>query len=82
MERSSIQGALRRVVRELKFRKAISVHTLSHSYATHLLEAGVNLRLIQQYLGHSSLQTTMVYLHLTKVSHEQAFARIEELMGP
>jgi integrase len=38
--------------------------------------------LIQQYLGHSSLRTTMVYLHLTSVSHEQAFARIEELMEP
>jgi integrase/recombinase XerD len=82
MDKSSVQGAMRRVVRDLKFRKAISIHTLRHSYATHLLEAGVNLRLIQQYLGHSSLQTTMVYLHLTKVSHEQAFARIEELMGP
>jgi site-specific recombinase XerD len=82
MERSTVQGALRRVVQELKFRKTISVHTLRHSYATHLLEAGVNLRLIQQYLGHSSLQTTMVYLHLTKVSHERAFAQIEELMRP
>jgi integrase/recombinase XerD len=81
MERSSVQGALRRVVRDLGFRKAISIHTLRHSYATHLLEAGVNLRLIQQYLGHSSLQTTMVYLHLTAASHEQARARIEELMG-
>ena len=46
------------------------------------LEAGVNLRLIQQYLGHSSLHTTMVYLHLTTVSQEQAVARIEALMGP
>jgi site-specific recombinase XerD len=82
MQRSSVQGALRRVVRELELRKTISIHTLRHSYATHLLEAGVNLRLIQQYLGHSSLRTTMVYLHLTNVSHEQAFARIEELMGP
>jgi integrase/recombinase XerD len=82
MDQSSVQGALRRVVRELKFRKAISIHSLRHSYATHLLEAGVNLRLIQQYLGHSSLQTTMVYLHLTTASHEQAVARIEALMGP
>ena len=55
--------------------------TLRHSYATHLLEAGVNLRLIQQYLGHSSLQTTMVYLHLTTASQEQAVARIETLDG-
>jgi site-specific recombinase XerD len=82
MERSSVQGALRRVVAELKLRKTISIHTLRHSYATHLLEAGVNLRLIQQYLGHSSLQTTMVYLHLTAASQEQARTRIEELMGP
>ena len=82
MERSSVQGAIRRVVQELKFQKAISIHSLRHSYATHLLEVGVNLRLIQQYLGHSSLNTTMVYLHLTTASQEQAIARIETLMEP
>jgi integrase/recombinase XerD len=80
MNKSSVQGAMRRVVVELGFKKAIHLHTLRHSYATHLLEAGVNLRLIQQYLGHSSLQTTMVYLHLTSQGQEQARATIERLM--
>jgi integrase/recombinase XerD len=81
MDRSSVQAVMRRVVQELKFQKAISIHSLRHSYATHLLEAGVNLRVIQQYLGHSSLETTMVYLHLTTASQEQAVTRIEALMG-
>jgi site-specific recombinase XerD len=80
MAKASVQGALRRVVVELGFHKAVSIHTLRHSYATHLLEAGVSLRLIQQYLGHSSLQTTTVYLHLTSQGQEQARAAIDKLM--
>jgi site-specific recombinase XerD len=81
MAKASVQGAMRRVVLQLGFRKSIHLHTLRHSYATHLLEAGVNLRLIQQYLGHSSLQTTMVYLHLTSQGQEQAREAIERLMA-
>jgi site-specific recombinase XerD len=68
-------------VEELGIRKHVSMHTLRHSYATHLLEAGVSLRLIQQYLGHRSLRTTMVYLHLTSQGQEQARAAIDKLMG-
>lgn len=80
MAASSVQGAMRRVVAQLGFRKSVCVHTLRHSYATHLLEAGVNLRLIQQYLGHSSLQTTMIYLHLTATGQEGAREAIERIM--
>jgi integrase/recombinase XerD len=80
MTKSSVQIALRLVVRQLKLRKSVHLHTLRHSYATHLLDAGVNLRLIQQYLGHRCLQTTMIYLHLTTQGQEQARAAIERLM--
>jgi len=80
MKKSSVQGALRRTLATLQLKKRVSVHTLRHSYATHLLEAGVNIRRIQQYLGHSSLNTTMVYLHLTTQGHERAYGIIDELM--
>ncbi len=80
MTKSTVQGALRRIVKQLGFKKRISVHTLRHSYATHLLEAGVNIRRIQQYLGHASLNTTMIYLHLTTQGHERAYGIINDLM--
>jgi integrase/recombinase XerD len=80
MPRGSVQGALRRVVQQVGLSKRVSLHTLRHSYATHLLEAGVNLRLIQQYLGHRSLKTTTIYLHLTTCGQEHAVSTIERLM--
>ena len=78
---SSVQGAFRAAKREAAVSKrSVSIHTLRHCYATHLLEAGVNLRVIQQYLGHSSLETTMVYLHLTAKGNEDAYALIDTVM--
>jgi len=82
MNKSSVQGALRRVLKQLKLKKRISIHTLRHSYATHLLEAGVNIRRIQQYLGHRSLNSTLVYLHLTTQGHQNAYGIINALMSP
>lgn len=77
----SRQHCMNYVVKKLGWKKrGIKLHTLRHSYATHLLEAGVNLRLIQKYLGHSSLQTTMLYLHLTIQGEEQALAVINRVM--
>ena len=61
----SIQVAFSRAVECGGLTKAASVHTLRHSYATHLLEAGVSLRLIQEILGHNSPTTTSIYTHIT-----------------
>ena len=80
MNESTVQGALRRIVVDLKFTRNVSVHCLRHSYATHLLEAGVNLRLLQQYLGHSSLKTTSRYLHLTNAGQENAYSKLDGVM--
>ena len=78
---STIQDCIKKVVDQLGWSKrGISTHTLRHCYATHLLEAGVNLRQIQKYLGHSTLQTTTIYLHLTTVGEEVAVAKIHALM--
>jgi len=80
MNRSSVQGALIRAVKKTGITKKLSVHTLRHSYATHLLEQGVNIRVIQRYMGHKSLETTMRYLHLTRKGQEDAYQIIDSFM--
>ena len=57
-------------------------HTLRHSYATHLLEEGISIRLISAYLGHTSLETTLIYTHLTAVNEAGARAAIARLLPP
>ena len=81
MAKSSVQGAFRAAKRQAGIAKrGVSIHTLRHCYATHLLEAGVNLRVIQKHMGHTSLESTMVYLHLTRKGHEDAYALIDSVM--
>lgn len=83
MSKTSVQNAFRAALKQSGIHKLASVHTLRHSWATHLLEAGVNLRLIQEYLGHSSPATTSVYTHLTlkaELLGAQAINRVIDLL--
>jgi len=78
--RCSVQSAFLRAWQLSGINKHAHVHTLRHSYATHLLEAGINLRLIQDYLGHRSPRTTALYTHLTREVRATATDPLNHLM--
>jgi integrase len=83
---SSVQAAMRATVLALGWdkrhgKRPVTCHTLRHCFATHLLDAGVSIRLVSQYLGHSSLKPTLVYLHLTEVSESAAREVIAKFPG-
>jgi integrase/recombinase XerD len=81
VSRAVMAQAFRAAVRASGLQKHVTVHTLRHSYATHLLEAGVSLRQIQVWLGHSSPKTTVIYAHLTSKTEEPAVATLQHLMA-
>jgi len=77
---SCVQRAFHAALLESRVHKEATVHTLRHSYATHLLESGVGLQTIQHYLGHASITTTVIYTHLTSVIETQTTHKINEML--
>lgn len=81
MDRGGVQAAFKLSLADCNIHKKASVHTLRHSYATHLVEAGVNLRVIQEILGHSNPNTTVIYARLSKPALDTSNQMIQQLMN-
>ena len=77
--KGAVQQAFRLATAKAKIQKEVSVHSLRHSYATHLLEQGVDIVTIKELLGHATIDTTMMYLHVAKVNRVNAHSPLDKL---
>jgi integrase len=77
----SIQLALRDALRQAGIIKRATVHTLSHSFATHLLQNGINIREVQSLLGHKHVETTMIYTHVIRDISNAPQSPLDALYG-
>lgn len=75
------QWVISQAVKRAGIAKDVHTHTLRHTYATHLLEQGVNILLIKELLGHAYIETTMVYLHVAQPSAHSVFSPLDSLYG-
>jgi len=75
----SVQAIFTRAKERSRINPLATVHTLRHSFATHLLEKGVDLRYIQDLLGHESSKTTEIYTHITKKSWDKIISPLDDL---
>ena len=76
----SVQVILKRASQKAGIRKNVTPHCLRHSYATHLLEQGTDIRVIQQLLGHNSIKTTQLYLHISKAEYAKIKSPLDHLL--
>lgn len=76
----SVQNVFKRAVQKAGVQKPVSVHTLRHSYATHLLESGVDVRIIQKLLGHASIKTTQIYTQVTNSKIQSVRSPFEDMV--
>lgn len=72
---------MRETLKKTNIKKQVSLHALRHSYATHLLEEGLNIVTLKELLGHANITTTMIYLHVAQCEQLQAHSPFDSLYG-
>jgi len=72
---------MREALKKTSIQKQVNFHSLRHSYATHLLEDGINIVIIKQLLGHATIATTMIYLHVAILQHTPPHSPFDTLYG-
>ncbi len=82
LSQRGIQHIMQAAVRKARIKKHVTAHTLRHTYATHLLEDGLDIVSIKELLGHSFIETTMVYLHVAKTGRRAPFSPLDNLYIP
>lgn len=76
-----VQWAVRQVAKAAGIKKEVHTHTLRHSYATHLLEDGMDIMTLKELLGHQNIETTMEYLHIAQLESQQKFSPLDTLFA-
>ncbi|MGA1871857.1 MAG: tyrosine-type recombinase/integrase [bacterium] len=77
---SGVQGVLQSTAKRLEFKKHVHPHIFRYAYATHLLEANIPIRHVQKILGHKTLKSTMIYLHVTTQAQNDSHQRVTQVM--
>jgi len=76
-----VQWAVKQAAKQANIQKEICVHTLRHTFATHLLEDGLDIMTLKELLGHANIETTMLYLHIAQFQNKRAFSPLDTLFA-
>lgn len=79
LSESTLLNIVKKNAKKAGLKKEVSFHTLRHTFATHMLEQGSNLRLIQSFMGHNSLKTTSIYHHVAQINPKTILSPLDDM---